>query len=178
MSEKINVVLMPMFIDRIREFVSSPTAKTWSAVSRLVKNTTVHSAVNFGLRGGLPVMLCEAKAHYFDCDGCQFVALESAAHWHRLRCLPYLTMKQKTLAQRLFIANRVLAIYDSYDGMSSFESKQMVKHIDRLEATYKANLLLRKKTRTLDTLVDKLRHKDIDEQTMDQLFKLISERKK
>ena len=73
MSEKINVVLMPLFIDRLRAFVSSPTAKSWSAVSRLVKNTRVHNAVNYGLRGGLPVLLCEAKARSFDCGNCPFV---------------------------------------------------------------------------------------------------------
>ena len=176
MSAKINVVLMPLFIDRVRAFVNSPTMKNWSAVSRLVSNSLVHNAVNIGSKGLLPVLMCEARAHRWgDCGGCPFVAKENKAMqcWHKLRCLPSLVCRQKTLAQRLFLCNQLLAIYDAYDGMSTFESDAMVSEIERDEKKYFRQVSLREALRIKDAIISKLQNSYIDGSILAQMSKLL-----
>lgn len=54
MPKQTSLVIMPLFIDRLREFSTSPTIKTWGgAVSGIVKNPRIRGVVSYGRRGVL-----------------------------------------------------------------------------------------------------------------------------
>lgn len=133
MEKKTSVVIMPLFIKRLRSFVANPTMKEWGAVSRLVRNTEMRWAFQYGVKGALPVIMCPAStsANGYNgqiCSSCPF-ATGDRNYWSKDCCLVYGVLQCSKLSERLLKGTRLLAIYDEYDKISSYFDAEVEKEI-------------------------------------------------
>jgi len=123
---KISVVVMPLYVDRLRAFVANPTAKTWSPVSRLVKAYPTRHHFSYLLRNMLPIVTCNFAMTYH-CGSCPLST--NSTGWLGHRCLAHETLHQPNLASRILLAVRFLAAYDEFAGMTTFDSPQLAERL-------------------------------------------------
>lgn len=153
MEKKTSIIIMPLFIKRLRSFVKNPTMKEWSAVSRLVRNADMRYAFQYGVKGYLPVIMCSnSTASTCACESCPFNCASATYYWRRDNCLVYNVLQCSKLSDRLLKGTRLLAIYDAYDTISSYYDVAVEKEILSSERKLLRNASSKRKRPRRETL--------------------------